>query len=78
MVKIVDWNIGFTRQPWRELVEMDADVALLQETCNPPQNVADQVQLSPYAHWLGEEYPPEIAYPSPCRETLRPCRRRMV
>ena len=28
MVKIVDWNIGFTRQPWRELVEMDADVAL--------------------------------------------------
>ena len=57
MVKIVDWNIGFTRQPWRELVEMDADVALLQETCNPPQNVADQVQLSPYAHWLGEEYP---------------------
>ena len=57
MVKIVDWNIGFTRQPWRELVEMDADVALLQETCNLPQNVADQVQLSPYAHWLGEEYP---------------------
>ena len=57
MVKIVDWNIGFTRQPWCELVEMDADVALLQETCNPPQNVADQVQLSPYAHWLGEEYP---------------------
>ena len=56
MVKIVDWNIAFTYQPWRELVAMNADVALLQETCNPPPEVANQVQFSPYAHWLGEDY----------------------
>ena len=56
MVKIVDWNIAFRHQPWRELVAMDADVALLQETCNPPPDVADEVELSPYGHWLGEDY----------------------
>ena len=56
MVKIIDWNIAFTRQPWRELVQMNADVALRQETCNPPPDVADQVQFSPYPHWLSEDY----------------------
>ena len=56
MVKIIDWNIAFTRQPWRELVTMDADVALLQETCTPPPEIADQVQLSPYPHWLSEGF----------------------
>ncbi len=56
MVKIVDWNIAFTHQPWRELVEMGADVALLQETCNPPPDVADQLTFSPYAHWLTDGY----------------------
>ena len=29
MVTIINWNIGFSREPWRELVAMDADVALL-------------------------------------------------
>ena len=31
MVKIVCWNIAKRSQPWGEILEMDADVALLQE-----------------------------------------------
>lgn len=31
MTKVVSWNIATMQEPWRELVEMDADVALLQE-----------------------------------------------
>lgn len=31
MIKVVSWNIGWTYQPLQELLEMDADVALLQE-----------------------------------------------
>ena len=31
MIKIVNWNIGRTHKPLEELLEMDADVALLQE-----------------------------------------------
>ena len=33
IIKVVSWNTGFRTQPWRQLLEMDADVALLQETC---------------------------------------------
>ena len=29
MIKAVCWNIATMHEPWRELVEMDADVALL-------------------------------------------------
>ena len=31
MIKVVSWNIAKRHQPWRELLRMDADVALLQE-----------------------------------------------
>lgn len=56
MIKIVSWNIAFSKEPWRELVAMDVDVALLQETCAPPADIADQVQLSPHSPWLSEHY----------------------
>ena len=56
MIRIVNWNIGFTKQPWLELVDMDADVALLQETCTPPPEVADRVSVNPHRHWLSEHY----------------------
>ncbi len=39
MVKVISWNIGRMHAPWRELLKMDADVALLQEAAPPPEDV---------------------------------------
>ena len=49
--KIVCWNIAKHREPWKQLVEMDADVALLQEAGNVPSGVADKVQTGSVEHW---------------------------
>ena len=38
-IKVVSWNIGKRHQPWRQLLEMDVDVALLQEAGEPPEDV---------------------------------------
>ena len=50
-IKVVCWNIATMHDPWRELVEMDADVALLQEARRPPDDVAAKVDIGPEAHW---------------------------
>ena len=47
MVKIVCWNIAKKRAAWRFLLGCDADVALLQETSLPPDDVAGQVEVDP-------------------------------
>ena len=39
-VTVVSWNIDKRQEPWRELVGMEADVALLQEAVPPPEDVA--------------------------------------
>ncbi len=39
---VVSWNIARSLKPWRELVQMGADVALLQEAVPPPGDVMDQ------------------------------------
>ena len=36
---VVSWNIDRRHEPWRELLRMDADVALLQEAAPPPEDV---------------------------------------
>ena len=36
---VVSWNIAKKRAPWRELVRMGADIALLQEAGPPPEDV---------------------------------------
>ena len=41
------------RQPWLELLIMADDAALLQETCNPPVEVQERMEFSPYDPWLG-------------------------
>ena len=51
MIKIVSWNIAKRRQPWRDLLEMDADVALLQESVDPPWDVKDSVEDGPWEHY---------------------------
>ena len=47
---VVSWNMGYRRKPWQELVHMGADVALLQETCRMPPDVADRVSTGPPKH----------------------------
>ena len=38
-VTVVSWNIARSHEPWRQLLQMDADVALLQEAAPPPDDV---------------------------------------
>ena len=50
MTKVVSWNMRYRREPWRELARMGADVALLQETCNVPSDLADDIETWPRTH----------------------------
>ncbi len=43
-------------EPWRQLLNMDADVALLQEAGNPPTDVADRIDTGPKEHWNSRWY----------------------
>ena len=60
-IRVVCWNIETLHDPWRELVEMDADVALLQEVGTIPEDVLDRVELSPHRPWLSHD--PTTGYP---------------
>lgn len=51
MIRFVCWNMGFKRDSWRVLAGMDADVALVQEPCRRPAEVAGQVDTGPDANW---------------------------
>ena len=48
--RIVCWNIAKKRNAWDELLQMDADVALLQEA-SIPHELADRVETGSRAHW---------------------------
>ena len=39
-IRVVSWNIATRHKPWRQLLQMDADIALLQEAAPPPEDVA--------------------------------------
>ena len=51
MTKIVCWNIAKRVAPWRELLDMRVDVALLQEVGWVPDDVADLVETGDEEHW---------------------------
>ena len=55
MIKVVCWNIGWTYQPLQELLEMDADVALLQEARPKMRRVLtdarNDVEVTPHDFW---------------------------
>ncbi len=51
MIKVVCWNMNYRRAAWRTLAQMGADVALLQEPCGVPPEVADPVEIEPRDHW---------------------------
>lgn len=48
---VVCWNIAKRRKPWRQLLEMGADVALLQESGAPPADLIARVDTGPVEHW---------------------------
>lgn len=52
-IKVVCWNIKKLRKTWPELLDMDADVALLQEVGSIPDGVFEKrgVQVGPREHW---------------------------
>ena len=53
MIVGVCWNIAKRTRPWRELVDMGADFALLQEASLPPADIA----CSDSALWVPETLP---------------------
>jgi hypothetical protein len=42
---LVSWNIDRRPQAWRELLESDADIALLQEATRPPKDVMSEIKV---------------------------------
>ena len=49
-VKIVSWNMNESIVPWHELTGMDADIALLQEACEPPYDIKRRIDVG-YQSW---------------------------
>lgn len=49
--RVVCWNVAGRENPCRELLEMDADVGLLQEVRAIPTDVIDQVEIGTREHW---------------------------
>lgn len=43
-MKIVSWNVARRHAPWRSLLDMDIDLALLQEAGSPPRDVAERIR----------------------------------
>ena len=50
IVKIVSWSIARRAKCWERLIDMGADVALLQEASEPPAGLADRIDVDP-APW---------------------------
>ncbi len=52
-IKLVSWNIAKRRKAWEWLLDMDADVAILQEVGVVPGWVASRegVAIGPREHW---------------------------
>ena len=49
-MKIISWNIAGRIAPWHRLLEVGADIALLQEAAAPPPEVAARIDADP-APW---------------------------
>lgn len=46
-MKIISWNMAHRHEPWRSLLDMDIDLALLQEAGKPPPDVAARIEADP-------------------------------
>ena len=43
-MKVISWNMAGRLQPWKCLLDMDVDLALLQEATEPPADVAERIR----------------------------------
>jgi hypothetical protein len=50
MIKIISWNIARRKECWRTLANSDADIALLQEATEPPDDIVGSFDINP-APW---------------------------
>lgn len=51
-MKLISWNIGHRNEPWRRLLNLDADVALLQEAAVPPAEIdTHRIQVDTAPWW---------------------------
>ncbi len=46
-LKLISWNMAHKQESWRCLLDMDIDLALLQEACRPPDDIAERVEIDP-------------------------------
>ena len=46
-MKIISWNMAHRHDSWRSLLEMDIDLALLQEAGKPPPDVVERIETDP-------------------------------
>ena len=53
-VNIVCWNMVHKHESWRYLLDTEFDLALLQEACRPPDDIAERVEIDP-APWSASE-----------------------
>lgn len=44
-IRIVSWNIARRTEPWYELLDTGADIALLQEAAEPPADVRERITV---------------------------------
>jgi hypothetical protein len=51
MIRIVSWNIHGKSLTWHDVLELDADVALLQEAPAPPASLASRIDVESTAPW---------------------------
>ena len=60
MIKVVSWNIGKRKKPWRDLMRMgrdgEADLALLQEAGSPPGDLVDRIEYEDAVFWNRQLY----------------------
>jgi hypothetical protein len=45
MIKLLSWNIAHRPNAWRTLIDADADIAMLQEACEPPADIASRFDV---------------------------------
>ncbi|MCY4594904.1 MAG: hypothetical protein OXC19_08915 [Bryobacterales bacterium] len=50
MLKIISWYMAHKYESWRDLAKMEIDLALLQETYQPPPDVTADIEIDP-APW---------------------------
>lgn len=48
-MKIISWNIRHRRDIWHDAAGLDADIALLQEACEPPSDLKVAIDVEPDA-----------------------------